>query len=137
MIDIENDVYDYVAKAIRAAHRGVDVSGEYVETPARFPHVSIVQADNRIVPRWRTTVPENAVTVMFELNVYSNKASGKKSEAKAIAATADDTFASLGFARDFMQQVPNLKDATIYRIVCRYSGMVIPNDDGRFYIYAT
>ena len=135
MIDIENDVIDYVSKAIRAAHTGTDVQGEYVELPAKFPHVSIVQRSSSIVPSWRSCeTVENAADVMFELNVYSNKVSGRKSEAKAIAATADEAFADLGIERTFMNQVPNLKDATIYRLVCRYEGRVIPNDDGKFYI---
>ena len=67
---------------------------------------------------------ENAVQSMFEVNVYSNKVSAKKSEAKAIAATADDFFSSIGYTRTFREQVPNLKDASIYRIVCRYEAVV-------------
>lgn len=132
MIDLENDIFDYVAKALRAAHPGVDVTAEYVEMPARFPHVSLVEADNRVIDRARTSDEiENGVTVMWEMNVYSNKASAKKSEAKAIAATADELFKSINFTRTFRQQVPNLRDATIYRIVCRYQAII----DKNFVIY--
>ena len=138
MIDIENDVFNAVATALRDEYTGITVVGEYVETPARFPAVTLVEADNRVARSWRTCEKmENAVNVMYELNVYSNKSSGKKAEAKKIASTADEVMASLGFMRDFREQVPNLKDSTIYRIVCRYSGMVIPNDDGKFYIYTS
>lgn len=138
MIDIENDVFNAVATALREEYTGITVVGEYVETPARFPAVTLVEADNRVARSWRTCEKmENAVNVMYELNVYSNKSSGKKAEAKKIASTADEVMASLGFMRDFREQVPNLKDSTIYRIVCRYSGMVIPNDDGKFYIYTS
>lgn len=138
MIDIENDVFNAVATALREEYTGITVVGEYVETPARFPAVTLVEADNRVARSWRTCEKmENAVNVMYELNVYSNKSSGKKAEAKKIVSTADEVMASLGFMRDFREQVPNLKDSTIYRIVCRYSGMVIPNDDGKFYIYTS
>ena len=138
MIDIESDVFDVVAKALRVAHTGITVVGEYMEIPAKFPAVTLVEADNRVARSWRTCEKmENAVNVMYEMNVYSNKAGGKKAEAKEIANTADEVMASLGFMRDFREQVPNLKDSTIYRIVCRYSGMVIPNDDGKFYIYTS
>lgn len=138
MIDIENDVFNAVATALREEYTGITVVGEYVETPARFPAVTLVEADNRVEKSWRTCEKmENAVNVMYELNVYSNKSSGKKAEAKKIASTADEVMASLGFMRDFREQVPNLKDSTIYRIVCRYSGRVIPNDDGKFYIYTS
>lgn len=124
MIDIESDVFDAVATALRAAHAGIYVVGEYVPAPSRFPAVSIVEADNRVVENMRTLKIETAVSVMYEVNVYSNKASGKKSEAKSIAATLDEVFASIGFTRTLRNQVPNLNDATIYRIVCRYEAIV-------------
>lgn len=124
MIDIENDVYDAVSNALRAAHAGVFTTSEYVPTPPKFPAVSIVEADNRVVPRMRTLNIENAASVMYEVNIYSNKASGKKSEAKAIAATLDAEFSKMGFTRTMKNQVPNLNDATIYRIVCRYEAIV-------------
>lgn len=131
MIDLESDIYDYVAKALRAAHRGIDVKAEYVELPAKLPHVSIVEADNRILSRMRTNNIENAVTVMYQANIYSNKVATRKSEAKAIANTLDEAFTEIGFTRTFRQQVPNLNDATIYRIVCRYEAVI----DKNFVIY--
>ena len=124
MIDIENDVFSAVASVLRTAYPNIYVVGEYVPAPPRFPAVSIVEADNRVVTRMRTLDIENAVSVMFECNIYSNKSSGKKSEAKAIAATLDEKFAEIGFTRTMKEQVPNLNDATIYRIVCRYEAIV-------------
>lgn len=124
MIDIESDVYDTVSNALKAAHAGVFTTSEYVPTPPKFPAVSIVEADNRVVERMRTLNIENAASVMYEVNIYSNKASGKKSEAKAIAATLDAEFTKIGFTRTMKNQVPNLNDATIYRIVCRYEAIV-------------
>lgn len=127
MIDIENDIFDYVAKTLRAEYSGLLVISDFVEAPAKFPVVTLVEADNRILQRVRTDNMENGVSVMYELNVYSNKAVGKKSEAKAIANSADAIFNELGFTRTFREQVPNLKDATIYRIVCRYEAVVDKN----------
>jgi len=124
MIDIENDVFDYVAKALRTEHPGLLVISDFVESPAKFPVATLVESDNRILQRMRTDNIENAVSVMYELNIYSNKAVGKKSEAKAIANTADGVFNGLGFTRTFREQIPNVKDATIYRIVCRYEAVV-------------
>ena len=72
---------------------------------------------------------------MYEVNIYSNKVAASKSEAKAIASTLDEAFRALGFTRTMKNQVPNFNDARIYRIVCRYEGVIIPNDDGKFYIY--
>ena len=124
MIDIENDVFDYVAKALRTSFPGITVISDFVEAPAKFPTVTLVEADNRILQRMRTDNIENAVSVMYELNIYSNKAVGKKSEAKSIANAIDGLFNDLGFTRTFREQIPNMKDATIYRIVCRYEAVV-------------
>ena len=127
MIDLENDIYDHVASAIESAHPACDVSGEYTDTPASFPSVTIVEADNRVLTRMRTEQIENAVQSMFEVNIYSNKSRGRKSEAKAIADTVDSAFAGIGYTRTFREQIPNLKDATIYRIVCRYQAVIDKN----------
>lgn len=124
MIDIENDVYAAVSTAIKTQFPDASISGEYVENPAKFPAVTIVEADNRVLTSMRTLNIENAITSMIEINIYSNKSSGKKAEAKAIAATADETMTLIGYTRTFRQQIPNLKDATIFRIVCRYEAVV-------------
>ena len=124
MIDIEFDIFDTVAKELRVEYPGINVLSDFPVTPAVFPVVTVIEADNRILERMRTNNIENAVSVMYEIGVYSNKPSQKKTEAKAIANTVDRIFNDLGFTRTFRQQVPNLKDATIYRIVCRYSAVI-------------
>ena len=124
MIDIDNDVYDYVEKTLKAAYSNIHVSGEYVAAPPEFPSVSIVETDNSVYERMRTLRIENAARVMYEVNIYSNKAANKKSEAKAIAATIDDALSAIGFTRTFRNPVPNMNDSTIYRIVCRYEAIV-------------
>jgi hypothetical protein len=67
---------------------------------------------------------ENHVSVMYEVNVYSNKNSGKKRECKAIAALIDSEFAALGFTRSMLQPIPNMDDATIYRMTGRYTAVI-------------
>ena len=131
MINIEYDIFTAVATALRTAYTGIYVTGEYVPAPPKFPAVSIVEADNRVLQRMRTLTIENAASVMYEVNIYSNKVSGKKAEAKAIAETLDAKFAEIGFTRTMMNQVPNLNDASIYRIVCRYEAVV----DKNYWIY--
>ena len=61
---------------------------------------------------------------MFELNVYSNKTKGKKAECKAIAALVDSELARLGFTRTMLNPIPNMDDATIYRMLGRYTAKV-------------
>lgn len=124
IIDIENDIYSTLADELRDKHTGISVYGEYVDKPARFPAVTLVEADNRVLERMRTRNIENAASVMWEANIYSNKSPGKKAEAKAIANTLDAKFSEIGFTRTFRNQVANLNDATIYRIVCRYEAVI-------------
>ena len=127
MIDIENDIFSYVATKVRDAHTGIYVAGEYVNAPPSFPAVSIIQNGNSVLQRMRTVNIENAVSVMFEVNIYSNKVTGKKAEAKSIAETLDNAFAEIGFTRTMCNQVANFADATIYRIVCRYEAVIDKN----------
>lgn len=124
MIDVENDIFNAVATALRSAHSGVYVVGEYVATPPQFPAVSIVEADNRVSEQYRTNNIENACSVMYEVNVYSNKVASKKTEAKSVQKTLDSAFAALGFTRTMSNQVPNFADASIYRIVSRYEATI-------------
>lgn len=125
MIDIEGEVFSTIANAIRDRYPNAYVVGEYVRAPSKFPCVSIVEVDNTAYDRTQSSGSlENHADVMYEVNVYSNKASGKKSECKAIAALIDNEFAALGFSRRMLQPIPNADDATIYRMTGRYSGVV-------------
>lgn len=130
MIDIENEVFNSVATEVRAKYPGVYMVGEYVKTPPKFPCVSLVEMDNQSYQRTEDSgSSENHISVMYEVNIYSNKTVGKKMECKAIAALIDERMLALGFARTMLQPIPNLDDATIYRMVGRYSAVISKNKD--------
>lgn len=129
MIDCENEVFTRVATMLREQFKGIDVSGEYVNTPSDFPHVSITMSDNPIDPA-RTTGSREMAEPMFEVNIYSNKAGTKKTECKKIAAAIDKLLFSMNFVRTALTPVPNLENATIYRIVARYR---VATDGTNFY----
>lgn len=134
MIDIESDIYTAVKNAILAKHGNVFVSGEYISDKAQFPAVTIMESSNSVLNRMRTINIENAVRLMYEINIYSNKAKGKKAECKAIAETIDEAMSDLYFTRTFWQQVPNLYNSSIYRMVGRYEAIVGYGDDENSYI---
>ncbi len=125
MIDIENQVFDRVAKRVREQFPNIFMVGEYVKSPSSFPAVSLVEMDNSIR---ESTVDsgsnENHANVMYEVNVYSNKTTGKKSECKAIIALIDAEMTAMGFVRSTLTPVPNEYDSTIYRMVGRYRAAV-------------
>jgi hypothetical protein len=125
MIDIESTVFNRVVTKVREQFPDIYVTGEYVKSPSSFPAVSLVEMDNAT----RTDTidsgsNENHANVMYEVNVYSNKATGKKSECKAIIALIDEEMLALGFARNTLTPVPNMNDSTIYRMVGRYRATV-------------
>ncbi len=125
MIDIENDIFNTVATVVRDKYPDIYMVGEYVKTPPKFPFVSLVEMDNQSYQRTEDSgSSENHASVMYEVNVYSNKTVGKKSECKAIAAVIDEQMLALGFARTMLQPIPNMDDATIYRMVGRYSAII-------------
>ena len=125
MIDIENEVFNRVATRVREQFPGIFMTGEYVSSPSSFPAGSLVEMDNSIR---ESTIDsgsnENHANVMYEANVYSNKATGKKSECKAIIALIDEEMTAMGFVRFTLTPVPNEYDSTIYRMVARYRAAV-------------
>ena len=125
MIDCEAEIFNAVAKTVREAYPSVFISGEYIKTPSKFPFVSLIEMSNTAYDKTQSSEGlENHASLMYEVNVYSNKTSGKKSECKAIAALIDNELATLGFSRTMLQPIPNMDDATIYRITGRYTAVI-------------
>lgn len=128
MIDVENEIFTIISTAVRAKYPKIYMTGEYLKSPPSFPCVSLIETDNQIYRNTRDSGSiENHVQVLYEVNVYSNKTSGKKSECKAIIALIDSEMELLGFTRTLMNPVPNEADATIYRMVARYRAIISKN----------
>lgn len=127
MIDIENAVFTEVATALRARFSGITVESVTTYSPSKFPCVCIEETDNYSLLSTRDTASnEKHATVVYEVNVYSNKANGKKTEAKTILAAVDEVMNGLGFTR--LTKTPiNLDDATKYRVFARYRAVVSTN----------
>ena len=125
MIDVENQVFDRVAKRVREQFPNIFMTGEYVNSPPSFPAASGMEMDNSIR---EATIDsgsnENHANVMYEWNTYSNKTTGKKSECKAIMALIDSEMTDMGFVRVTLTPVPNEYDSTIFRMVGRYRAVV-------------
>ena len=62
--------------------------------------------------------------MLYEVNVYSNKTSGKKSECKSIIALIDSKLGELGFTRTMLNPIPNEENATVHRMVARYRAVI-------------
>ena len=121
MIDIERQVYTPIAEALRKQFKGVTVSGEYVNAPSKFPYVSIIEQDNYTTATHLDSGDEERfATVMYEVNVYSDRAGSKKTVCREIMGFIDKMLYARNFTRISLSPVPNLENGTIYRLNARY-----------------
>ena len=124
MIDVETKVFSTVAAAFTAAYPDGSRYGEPVDTPAKFPCLTLVEEDNATYEKSQDTdLTEHHATLLYTANVYSNKSSGAKQECKAIMALVDAEMQRMGFTRLFCNQTKNL-DSKIYRMTARYRGVI-------------
>lgn len=125
MIDAESEIFSILYDTVKAVYPKAFVTGEYVKSPTAFPAVSIVEISNAVYRNSTTnTVEENHAAVTYEINVYSNKKSGKKAECRKIMNLIDQKLSEINFTRRLLQPVPNMEDATIYRLLARYRAVI-------------
>ena len=125
MIDVEKQIYKRIVNKLVIDFPDIFVYGESIPLlKAKFPCVVIEEQDNYTYNRTQDSGSlENHAVVMYEVNVYSNRANGKKDECKAIQKIIDEEFLTMGFSRLSSNNF-SLNDATLYRIVSRYTGVV-------------
>lgn len=120
MIDIEAKIYSPIRTALVNAYDGIFVTSEPTATTAKFPAVSIVQQDNYMsINKLDNSGTEQFATVMFQVDVYSNKASGRKSQCKEIMGVIDTMLYGMNFTRLSLTPVPMANDG-YYRLTARY-----------------
>ena len=125
MIDVENQIVSAVMDALDGS---AEVQSDLTRKPGRFPCVYVVEADNYVYTRTITgTSNENHANVMYEIHCYTNDETGKKSKCKEVFAKVDDKMLRLGFTRMSRTNVTQ-ENATIYRIVGRYTAVISKNN---------
>ena len=124
MIDVESQIFTAVATALRTAFTGISVESTTTYSPSKFPCVCIEEADNYAYSQTADSGSnENHANVIYEVNVYSNKAAGSKSECKSILSVIDGVMNDLGFIRTVKSPV-NMDSATKYRVFARYAAVI-------------
>ena len=128
MIDFENEIFTAVATAVRESHTGTTIQSEYVRSPASFPTVALSEVDNvQVDALMDSSGEEKYAGIGYRLQVFSNKSSGKKTEAKAIFRTADEILCGMGFRRRIYSTTPEIYSSTIYSITATYEGIADRN----------
>lgn len=127
MIDIENEVFDSVYEDLVAKFPDISVTSDYVAMPSEFPCVSLYEADNASYDKTQDSGSnENHAKVMYEVYVFSNKKSARKTECKTIFGVVDAKMLSMGFTRIAKQPFPR-DDGAIYQLIGRYEAVVSKN----------
>ena len=124
MINIENIVFETVAKAVDSAHKGVTCGAGYTDTPSAFPYVALVEDDNYTVQNTQDeNLQEHYAHLFYSVNIFTNNTNSKETLAKQIADTVDTAMQNMKFTRIMRSQIPNV-DRSLYRIVMRYEAIV-------------
>ena len=130
MIDYSNEVFNAVATNLRSAYKGIQVKGEYDPSPAKFPCVTIDEISN-VPSNMDSALKNKYAEVVYRVQVFSNKASGKRAEARAIYSTMDETLMELGFIAKTYTSTPAIYNAEIYSITATFEGII--GADGTVY----
>lgn len=131
MIDAESTIFSRIAMAFTESYPNGSRYGEPVDTPAKFPCLTLIEIDNSTYQNSQDiSILEHHATITYEVNVYSNKVSGSKQECKEILSLVDEEMQQMGFTRLFCNQTKNL-DSKIYRVTARYRGVI--SEDYRIY----
>lgn len=127
MIDIENIVITQLNNALTP--KSLTISSEDLPSDAKFPYIYAIEGDNYIkTSAMDSSNEEFATNVMYEVKIYSNKASGKKIEAKEFAEIIDTAMREMGFLRT--TRLPQfLNNGSIFCYILRYKGIVDKNNN--------
>ena len=126
MIDYSNEIFNDAATVLRDAVEGVTVVGEYVSSPTSFPTVTIDEISN--VPVHRDSAKtEKYAEVRYRVQVFSNKQTGKRVEARNIFNVIDTRFAELGFTRKTYTTTPDVYNSAVYQITATFDAQIDVN----------
>lgn len=129
MIDYSNEVFNTVAKDLRSLHSGIQVVGEYVETPAKFPTVTLDEIQN--VPSHLDSGATNKYArVVYRSQIFCN-GEGKRQKAREIYDSLDHILMSVGLFAKTYTTTPAVYNSEIYCITATHEGVI--GKDGTIY----
>ena len=129
MIDRSNEVFNTVAKYLRSLYSNIQVIGEYVETPAQFPTVTLDEIQN--VPVYLDSGVNNKFArVVYRCQVFCN-GTGKRQKARAIYDSLDRSLMGIGLFAKTYTTTPAIYNSEIYCITATYECVI--GEDGTIY----
>ena len=129
MIDYSNEIFNTVAKDLRSLYSGIQVKGEYVESPALFPTVTLDEIQN--VPVNLDTAVENKYArVVYRSQTFVN-GEGKRQRAREIFNSLDKQLMGLGLYMKSYTTTPAIYNSEVYCITATHEGVI--GADGTIY----
>lgn len=129
MLDFSNEIFTTVASDLRSLYTGVQVKGEYVDTPSKFPTVTIDEIQN--VPVHMDSSKTNKYArVTYRTQTFCN-GDGKRKKARDIFDSLDNILMDLGLVTKTYTTTPAIYNSEIYCITATHEGII--GADGTIY----
>lgn len=129
MIDYSNEIFNAAATSLRSLHPGIQVVGEYVESPAQFPTVTLDEIQN--LPEHLDSASTNKYArVVYRSQIFCN-GEGKRQKARAIYDSLDQILMSVGLFAKTYSTTPAIYNSEIYCITATHEGVI--GKDGVIY----
>jgi hypothetical protein len=126
VIDFSNEIFNAVAEYLRSLFAGIRVVGEYVNSPTRFPCVTIDEIEN--YPEHLDSARVNKYArVVYRVQVFSNLEGGKRTQARQIYAEVDEKMQELGLFAKTYTSTPAVYNAEVYSITATYEAVIDQN----------
>ena len=130
MIDYSNEIFTRIAHKVWDVHgEKVKVVGEYVDIPKEFPCVAIEETFN--IPAEVDSGKRKYAAVTYRVQVFSNKRSGKRAEAREIYSTVADEMYGMNLIGKTYTTTPDVYNANIYEIRGTFEGAI--REDGMIF----
>lgn len=129
MIDYSNEIFNAAATSLRSLYPGITVVGEYVESPAQFPTVTLDEIQN--LPKHLDSATTNKYArVVYRSQIFCN-GEGKRQKARAIYDSLDQILMGIGLVAKSYTTTPAIYNSEIYCITVTHEGVI--GKDGVIY----
>lgn len=133
MIDVgqmRKEVFNAIYDAVVGEFPNADFATHYVNQPANFPHVQVWDESNTVGYNGMNLSGDECFSnVVLHLEIFDNMLDGEGADnVERILFLIDPVLRMQGFRRTYCAPVPNFDDASVYRMVVRYSKLQ-PNNN--------
>ena len=130
MIDYSNEIFNTVAVNLRSTYEGIQVIGEYVETPAKFPTVTLDEIQN-VPAHLDSSGTTKYARIVYRSQTFCNAESGKRRQAREIFDSLDQILVEMGLFVKTYTTTPTIYNSEVYCITATHEGVI--GADGTIY----